>query len=63
MGFGLVTEIILNSYRSVTTSNYNCFISSHTLQFTLPRCSHTWELAPASEHRADFTQFLNRDGR
>jgi hypothetical protein len=27
--------------------------------FFLPRCSHTWERAPVSEHRADFTQFLN----
>jgi hypothetical protein len=25
----------------------------------LPRCSHTWKLAPASEHRAEFPQFLN----
>jgi hypothetical protein len=24
---------------------------------------HTWELAPISEHRANFTQFLNQDGR
>jgi hypothetical protein len=31
--------------------------------FFLPRCSHTWERAPVSEHRADFTQFLNQDGR
>jgi hypothetical protein len=31
--------------------------------FFLPRCSRTWELAPVSEHRADFTQFLNQDGR
>jgi hypothetical protein len=29
----------------------------------LPRCPHTWERAPVSEHRADFTQFLNQDGR
>jgi hypothetical protein len=28
--------------------------------FFLPRCSHTWERAPVSEHRADFTQFLNQ---
>jgi hypothetical protein len=28
--------------------------------FFLPRCSHTWELAPASEHRAEFPQFLNQ---
>jgi hypothetical protein len=31
--------------------------------FFLPHCSHTWERAPVSEHRADFTQFLNQDGR
>jgi hypothetical protein len=31
--------------------------------FFLPRCSHTWERAPVSEHRADFSQFLNQDGR
>jgi hypothetical protein len=31
-------------------------------QFFLPRCSHTWERAPVSEHRADFTHFLNQDG-
>jgi hypothetical protein len=31
----------------------------------LSRCSHTWERAPVLEHRsrADFTQFLNQDGR
>jgi hypothetical protein len=28
--------------------------------FPPPRCSHTWELAPASEHRAEFPQFLNQ---
>jgi hypothetical protein len=28
--------------------------------FFLPRCSHTWELAPALEHRAEFPQFLNQ---
>jgi hypothetical protein len=28
--------------------------------FFLPRCSHSWERAPVSEHRADFTQFLNQ---
>jgi hypothetical protein len=27
--------------------------------FFLP-CSHTWELSPALEHRAEFPQFLNR---
>jgi hypothetical protein len=27
--------------------------------FFLPHCSHTWELAPASEHRAELPQFLN----
>jgi hypothetical protein len=27
--------------------------------FFLPYCSHTWELAPAYEHRAEFPQFLN----
>jgi hypothetical protein len=27
--------------------------------FFLPRCSHTWELAPALEHRAEFSQFLD----
>jgi hypothetical protein len=26
----------------------------------LPRCSHTWELAPALEHRAQFPQFLDQ---
>jgi hypothetical protein len=31
--------------------------------FFLPRCSHTWDRAPVSEHRADFTHFLNQDGR
>jgi hypothetical protein len=30
------------------------------LCFFLPRCSHTWELAPALEHRAEFPQFLNQ---
>jgi hypothetical protein len=25
--------------------------------FFLPRCSHTWELAPTLEHRAEFPQF------
>jgi hypothetical protein len=25
----------------------------------LLRCSHTWELTPASEHRTEFPQFLN----
>jgi hypothetical protein len=25
----------------------------------IPRCSHRWELAPVSEHRAEFPQFLN----
>jgi hypothetical protein len=29
--------------------------------FLLPRCSHTWELAPALEHRAEFLQFLNQE--
>jgi hypothetical protein len=29
------------------------------LFFFLPRCSHTWELAPASEHRVEFPQFLS----
>jgi hypothetical protein len=29
-------------------------------QFFLPRCSHTWGLAPALEHRAEFPQFLNQ---
>jgi hypothetical protein len=24
-----------------------------------PRCSHTWERAPASEHRADLLSFLS----
>jgi hypothetical protein len=33
MGFGSVIGLP-NSYRSVTTSNYNRFINSHTLQFT-----------------------------
>jgi hypothetical protein len=28
--------------------------------FFLPRCSHTWERAPALEHRDDFTRFLNQ---
>jgi hypothetical protein len=28
--------------------------------FFLPRWSHTWELAPALEHRAEFPQFLNQ---
>jgi hypothetical protein len=28
--------------------------------FFLPRCSHTWELAPALEHRAEFPKFLNQ---
>jgi hypothetical protein len=39
--------------------NLNCKRSF----FFLSRCSHTWERAPASEHRADFNQFLNQDGR
>jgi hypothetical protein len=26
----------------------------------LPSCSHTWELAPALEHRAEFPQFHNQ---
>jgi hypothetical protein len=29
--------------------------------FFLPRCSHTWEFAPALEHRAEFPQFLNQE--
>jgi hypothetical protein len=28
--------------------------------FFSPRCSHTWELAPALEHRAEFPQFLDQ---
>jgi hypothetical protein len=28
--------------------------------FSPPRCSHTWELAPALEHRAEFPQFLHQ---
>jgi hypothetical protein len=28
--------------------------------FFLPRCSHTWGLAPALEHRAEFPQFLDQ---
>jgi hypothetical protein len=28
--------------------------------FLLPRCSHTWERAPVSEHRADLLSFLIR---
>jgi hypothetical protein len=38
-------------------------VYEHTHIFFLPRCSHTWERAPVSEHRADFTQSLNQDGR
>jgi hypothetical protein len=30
------------------------------LFFFIPRCSHTWELTPALEHRAEFPQFLNQ---
>jgi hypothetical protein len=29
-------------------------------QFFFPHISHTWELAPALEHRAEFPQFLNQ---
>jgi hypothetical protein len=38
-------------------------LESNMLFFFLPRCSHTWERAPVSKHRAGFTQFLNQDGR
>jgi hypothetical protein len=34
------------------SSSFCVFLSSSLL-------SHTWELAPASEHRAEFPQFLN----
>jgi hypothetical protein len=35
-------------------------ISKHVhIFFFLPRCSHTWERAPALEHRAEFPQGLN----
>jgi hypothetical protein len=27
---------------------------------SLPRCSHTWERAPISEHRAEFPQFFDQ---
>jgi hypothetical protein len=30
------------------------------LLLLFPRCSHTWELAPALEHRAEFPQFLDQ---
>jgi hypothetical protein len=33
---------------------------SNAVVILLPRCSHAWELAPASEHRAEFPQFLNQ---
>jgi hypothetical protein len=38
-------------------------VNSKMCCFFLPCCSHTWERAPVSGHRADFTQFLNQDGR
>jgi hypothetical protein len=41
-----------------TSSCLRSFIVEEN-SFLLPRCSHTWELAPASEHRAEFPQFLN----
>jgi hypothetical protein len=28
--------------------------------YFLPRCSHTWELAPALEHKAEFPQFRDQ---
>jgi hypothetical protein len=32
-------------------------VSKHVLFCFFPRCSHTWELAPALEYRVEFPQF------
>jgi hypothetical protein len=37
-----------------------CFKILFFFLFFFPRCSHTWELAPVSEHRADLLNFLTR---
>jgi hypothetical protein len=43
-------EGLLSLYRDVLDD-------TPTMIFFLPRCSHTWELAPALEHGAEFPQF------
>jgi hypothetical protein len=42
---------------------YQSVRSTFEIKLFFSRCSHTWERAPVSEHMADFTQFLNQDGR
>jgi hypothetical protein len=63
-----MVELYVHAFVIICGVVLNYLNTGITLPFTfnfffLPRCSHTWERAPVSEHRADFTKFLNQDGR
>jgi hypothetical protein len=54
-----LTSIIILSLLFFTNKKTNISLLMHNVNedlfFFLPRCSHTWERAPISEHRADYS--------
>jgi hypothetical protein len=56
-------QLVINEFKRISKESAVAEFDVSTGQepgMNLPCCSHTWELAPALEHRAEFPQFLNK---